>query len=119
MSDMFETRFKTGGLPVLDDANFAEWLDLVRTVLLSRGLWDYASGDISKPSMLERAKEFEREDTKAVVYIKIAAGRQQWPHLLGLTSSKAVLDKLKAVHQASQTTFVRERILWLQTSSYY
>ena len=34
--------------------------------------------------------------------MKLAAGREQRTHLLGLTSSKDVLEKLKAVHQVSQ-----------------
>jgi hypothetical protein len=103
MSDVFETGFKTGRVPALNGANFVEWLDLVKTVLLSKGLWEYASGDIPKPLTPERAREFEREDAKAAAYLKIAVGRQQWPHLLGLTSSRVVLDKLKAVHEVSQS----------------
>jgi hypothetical protein len=38
MSDVFESGFKTGRVPALDGANFVEWLDLVKTVLLSKGL---------------------------------------------------------------------------------
>jgi hypothetical protein len=34
--------------------------------------------------------------------LKLAAGREQRAHLLGLTSSKEVLEKLKSVHQVSQ-----------------
>jgi len=33
--------------------------------------------------------------------LKLAAGREQRAHLLGLTSSKDVLEKLKSVHQVS------------------
>jgi hypothetical protein len=42
--------FKTGSFPVLDESNFIDWLDLAGTVLLSKGLWEYASGDATKPS---------------------------------------------------------------------
>ena len=94
--------FKTGSFPVLDESNFIDWLDLVETVLLSKGLWEYASGDATKPSEPDKAKEFEREDAKATAFLKMAAGREQRAHLLGLASSKKVLDKLKGVHQVSQ-----------------
>jgi hypothetical protein len=93
---------KTGSFPVLDSSNFTEWLDLVETVLLSRGLWEYACGDTKRPSDPDKVKEFEKEDAKATAFLKMAAGREQRAHLLGMTSSKAVLDKLRAVHQVSQ-----------------
>jgi hypothetical protein len=38
MSDVFETGFKIGRVPALDRANFVKWLDLVKTVLLLKGL---------------------------------------------------------------------------------
>jgi hypothetical protein len=37
-----------------------------------------------------------------VAFLKSAASSEQRAHLLGIKSSKAVLDKLKAVHQVSQ-----------------
>jgi hypothetical protein len=77
MSDVFKSGFKIGRVPALDGANFVEWLDLVKIVLLLKGLWEYASSDIPKPLTPERAREFEREDAKAAAYLKIAAGRQQ------------------------------------------
>ena len=64
---------KTGDFPVLDSSNFTEWSDLVETVLLSRGLWDYASGDTKRPSESDKAKEFEKEDAKATAFLKMAA----------------------------------------------
>jgi len=117
MSDTFETGVaggKTGGVPIVDGTNFVEWLDLVQTVLLTRGLWEYAVGDVTKPKTSDGGKEFDREDAKAAAYLKIAAGRGQWPHLIGLTSSKAVLDKLSTVHSVSQD----ERLPLLQTQFY-
>jgi len=116
MSDMLENGFKAGGVPALeaDGSNFVEWMDLVKTVLLSKGLWDYAAGDILKPSTRDAAKEFDKEDAKAAAYLKIAAGKQQWPHLLGLISSKDVLDKLTTVRQGS----LEERLPVLQTQFY-
>jgi len=79
MSDMLKTGFKAGGVPALeaDRSNFIEWMDLVKTVLLLKGLWDYAAGNILKLSTRDAAKEFDKEDTKAAVYLKIAAGKQQ------------------------------------------
>ena len=41
MSDMFETgatNLKVSGIPPLTEGNFEDWLDLVKTVLLSKGL---------------------------------------------------------------------------------
>jgi hypothetical protein len=92
---------KSGKFPVLTSSNFTEWLDLAQTVLISRGLWEYATGDITEDSEPDE-KSFRREDAKAVAFLKLAAGSEQRAHLLGLTSSKAVLDKLKSVHQVSQ-----------------
>ena len=76
-------------------------LDLAQTVLISRGLWEYATGEITEDDE-EDKKSFRREDAKAVAFLKLAAGREQRAHLLGLTSSKDVLEKLKSVHQVSQ-----------------
>ena len=103
MSDMFETgaaSLKVSGIPPLTGANFEDWLDLVKTVLLSKGLWKYARGSVtSTPS---KAEEIEPEDAKATAYLKIAAGSQHLAYLRGLTSSKAVLDKLTASYRVSQ-----------------
>lgn len=106
---------KTGSFPVLDSSNFVEWLDLVETVLLSRGLWDFASGDTKRPSESDKAKEFEKEDAKATAFLKMAAGKEQRAHLLGMTSSKAVLDKLRAVHQVSQQERVQRLLSQFHT----
>ena len=92
---------KSGKFPVLTSSNFTEWLDLAQTVLISRGLWEYATGEITEDDEEDR-KSFRREDAKAVAFLKLAAGREQRAHLLGLTSSKDVLEKLKSVHQVSQ-----------------
>ena len=102
MSDDASTiDLKSGKFPVLTDSNFTDWLDLAQTVLTSRGLWEYATGEISEDSEID-AKLFRREDAKAVAFLKLAAGREQRAHLLGLTSSNQVLEKLKSVHQVSQ-----------------
>ncbi|KYG40255.1 hypothetical protein M433DRAFT_9040 [Acidomyces richmondensis BFW] len=97
MSDMFETS-GTGGreykVPTITAANFEDWLDLVKTVLLSKGLWKYT--DSSVVCALGKAEEHEREDARAAAYLKIVAGSEQLTYLRGLTSSKAILDKLKA-----------------------
>ncbi|KYG40381.1 hypothetical protein M433DRAFT_8876 [Acidomyces richmondensis BFW] len=45
---------------------------------------------------LGKAEEHEKEDTRAAAYLKIVAGSEQLTYLRGLTSSKAILDKLKA-----------------------
>ncbi|KYG40097.1 hypothetical protein M433DRAFT_9278 [Acidomyces richmondensis BFW] len=45
---------------------------------------------------LGKAEEYEREDARAVAYLKIVVGSEQLIYLRGLTSSKAILDKLKA-----------------------
>jgi hypothetical protein len=97
---------KSGKFPVLTSSNFTEWLDLAQTVLISRGLWEYATGDITEDSERD-VKSFRREDAKAVAFLKLAAGREQRAHLLGLTSSKDVLEKLKSVHQVSQVERVQ------------
>jgi hypothetical protein len=103
MSDDASTiDLKSGKFPVLTSSNFTEWLDLAQTVLISRGLWEYATGEITEGSAAEDKKSFRREDAKAVAFLKLAAGREQRAHLLGLTSSKEVLEKLKSVHQVSQ-----------------
>jgi hypothetical protein len=103
MSDDASTiDLKSGKFPVLTSSNFTEWLDLAQTVLISRGLWEYATGEITEGSAAEDKKSFRREDAKAVAFLKLAAGREQRAHLLGLTSSKDVLEKLKSVHQVSQ-----------------
>lgn len=116
MSDLFKPGIKTGGVPILeaDGSNFVEWLDLVKTVLVSKGLWDYVTGDTSKPTTRDAAREFDKEDAKAAAYLKVAAGKGQWPHLIGLTSSKEVLDKLTTVRQGS----LEERLPVLQTQFY-
>jgi len=102
MSDDASTiDLKSGKFPVLTGSNFTDWLDLAQTVLTSRGLWEYATGEISEDSEID-AKLFRREDAKAVAFLKLAAGREQRAHLLGLTSSNQVLEKLKSVHQVSQ-----------------
>jgi hypothetical protein len=93
---------KSGKFPVLTSSNFTEWLDLAQTVLISKGLWEYATGETIEGSELEDKKSFRKEDAKAVAFLKLAVGREQRAHLLGLTSSKDVLEKLKSVHQVSQ-----------------
>ena len=104
MSDEFQlgAEHKTGRFPVLTNANFIEWLDLAEDVLLSKGLWGYVSGDIAQPTEPEKKTAFQKEDAKAVAFLKAVAGREQRAHLIGMKSSKAVLDKLKAVNQVSQ-----------------
>jgi hypothetical protein len=103
MSDDVSTiDLKSGKFPVLTSSNFTEWLDLAQTVLISRGLWEYATSEITEGSAVEDKKSFRREDAKAVAFLKLVAGREQRAHLLGLTSSKDVLEKLKSVHQVSQ-----------------
>lgn len=92
----------SGKFPILTSSNFTEWLDLAQTVLISRGLWEYTTGEIVEGSDIEDKRSFRREDAKAVAFLKLAAGREQRAHLLGLTSSKDVLEKLKSVHQVSQ-----------------
>ena len=106
---------KTGHIPVLKSSNYTEWLDLVETVLISKGLWGYASGSIARPSEPEKANEFEREDAKASALLKIAAGGEQRAHLIGLRSSQAVLDKLRAVHQVSQQERVQSLLAKFHT----
>ncbi|KYG40198.1 hypothetical protein M433DRAFT_160797 [Acidomyces richmondensis BFW] len=97
MSDMFETS-GTGRreykVPTIIAANFEDWLDLVKTVLLSKGLWKYTNSSVV--CVLGKAEEHEREDTRAAAYLKIVAGSEQLTYLRGLTLSKAILDKLKA-----------------------
>jgi hypothetical protein len=93
---------KSGKFPVLTSSNFTEWLDLAQTILISKGLWEYATGETTEGSELEDKKSFRKEDAKAVAFLKLAVGREQRAHLLGLTSSKDVLEKLKSVHQVSQ-----------------
>lgn len=103
MSDDASTiDLRSGKFPVLTSSNFTEWLDLAQTVLISRGLWEYATGEITEGPSLKDKQEFRKEDAKAVAFLKLAAGREQRAHLLGLTSSKDVLEKLKSVHQVSQ-----------------
>lgn len=100
MSDMFEASIsseRVGGIPILTGANFEEWLDLVKTVLRSKKLWNYAAGEIRMTR--ENAADFESEDAKAAAYLKIAAGREQRVYLLGLDTSKEVLDKLRSLYQ--------------------
>jgi hypothetical protein len=93
---------KSGKFPVLTSSNFTEWLDLAQTVLISKGLWEYATGETIEGSELEDKKSFRKEDAKAVAFLKLAVGREQRAHLLGLTLSKDMLEKLKSVHQVSQ-----------------
>lgn len=93
---------KAGKFPVLTSTNFTEWLDLAEDVLLSRGLWRYASGDVAEPTDPDGKIAFQKEDAKAVAFLKSAAGTEQRAHLIGLKSSRQVLDKLKAVNQVSQ-----------------
>jgi hypothetical protein len=93
---------KSGKFPVLTSSNFTEWLDLAQTVLISKGLWEYATSDDIAGSRPEDQKSFRKEDVKAVAFLKLAVGREQRAHLLGLTTSKEVLEKLKSVHQVSQ-----------------
>ena len=104
MSDGIQlgAEYKTGRFPVLTSANFIEWLDLAEDVLLSKGLWRYASGDAPEPTDPAGKTAFQKEDAKAVAFLKSAAGSEQRAHLLGIKSSKEVLDKLKAVNQVSQ-----------------
>jgi hypothetical protein len=37
---------KSGKFSLLTSSNFTEWLDLAQTVLISKGLWEYATGEI-------------------------------------------------------------------------
>ena len=90
--------YKAGSFPVLTASNFVEWLDLAEDVLLSKGLWGYVSGDETPPTDPSGRTAFQREDAKAVAFLKSAAGTEQRAHLLGIKSGKDVLDKLKAVH---------------------
>ncbi|KYG41471.1 hypothetical protein M433DRAFT_7927 [Acidomyces richmondensis BFW] len=68
MSDILDTSV-TGGrefkIPTITAVNFEDWLDLVKTVLLSKGLWKYATGSIV--STLGKDEDFEKEDAKAAV----------------------------------------------------
>ena len=93
---------RSGKFLVLTSSNFTDWLDLAQTVLISRSLWEYATGEITKGSTAEDKKSFRQEDAKAVAFLKLAAGREQRAHLLRLTSSKDVLEKLKSVYQVLQ-----------------
>jgi len=52
-----------------------------------------------KPNEPGSTRIFEREDAKAASFLKISANTAQRAHLPELTASKAVLGKLKAVHQ--------------------
>jgi hypothetical protein len=100
MSDGFQlgAEYKARRFPVLTNANFIEWLDLAEDVLLSKGLWKYASGEVPEPTDLDSKAAFLKEDAKAVAFLKSAAGSEQRAHLLGIKSSKSVLNKLKAVN---------------------
>jgi hypothetical protein len=91
--------YKTAKIPVLTSSNYVEWIDLVEDVLRSKNLWKHAVGE-DVPE--EKTEEFLANDARAVAFLKSAAGREQRAHLLGLRTSKEVLDKLKAVHQVSQ-----------------
>ncbi|KAF4547063.1 Ankyrin repeat-containing protein 17 [Elsinoe fawcettii] len=103
---------KTGRFLVLTASNFVEWLDLAEDVLLSKGLWKYAFGDATELNHPGGKIAFQKEDAKAVAFLKSAAGTEQRAHLLGIKSSKAVLDKLKAVHQVSQQERVQTLLPW-------
>ena len=63
---------KSGKFLVLTSSNFTKRLDLAQTVLISRGLWEYATGDITEDTE-EDKKSFRREDAKAVAFLKRAA----------------------------------------------
>jgi hypothetical protein len=77
MSDDVSTiDLKSGKFPVLTSSNFTEWLDLAQTVLISRGLWEYATSEITEGSAAEDKKSFRREDAKAIAFLKLAAGRE-------------------------------------------
>jgi len=56
-------------------ANFEDWLDLIKTVLLSKGLWKHANG--SAVCALGQAEEYEREDAKVAAYLKVVVGSEQ------------------------------------------
>jgi len=112
--DVLSIDLKSRKFPVLTSSNFTEWLDLAQTVLISRGLWEYATGEITKDNK-EDTKSFRRKDAKAVAFLKLAAGREQRAHLLGLTSSKDVLQKLKSVHQVSHLERVQSLLLEFYT----
>jgi hypothetical protein len=96
------SEYKSGRFAVLTNANFTDWLDLAEDVLLSKGLCRYASGDVAEPTDSDGEIAFQKEDARAMAFLKSAAGTEQRPHLLGIKSSKNVLDKLRAVHQVSQ-----------------
>jgi len=103
MSDIFEisaTGRREYKVPTIIAANFEDWLDLMKTVLLSKNLWKYT--DNSVVCVPGKAEEHEREDAKAAAYLKIVAGSKQLTYPRGLTSRKAILDKLKARYHVLQ-----------------
>lgn len=72
------------GFSTITAANLEDSLDLMKTALLSKCLGKYADG------------------SRAAAYLKIFVGSKQLIYLQGLTSSKAIFDKLKARYQVLQ-----------------
>ncbi|KYG39923.1 hypothetical protein M433DRAFT_160465 [Acidomyces richmondensis BFW] len=63
MSDMLEAEFEASREPAFktDGPNLVEWIDLVTTILLLKGVLDYATENTHTLSIRDAAKEFDME----------------------------------------------------------
>jgi hypothetical protein len=99
-------------LPELSKDNWPEWSDLLRDVLESKDLLSIVE---SSTSSIEREKaEFKKNDAKARTIIKSAAGSAYRVHLLGLSTAKDCIEKLRGVCETTS----EERVQTLLSSFY-
>lgn len=63
---MLEAEFEASGVPAFktDGSNLVERIDLVTTILLLKGVWDYAAENTPTLSIRDAAKEFDMEVAK-------------------------------------------------------
>jgi hypothetical protein len=92
---------------ILTKENWAEWIDYYEDVLTGKGLWEYTQAAPKKDASTPEEKTALKNDSKAVALLKRAAGTTNRVHLIGLRTSKAVLDKLREVNEVSQSERVQ------------
>ena len=82
--------------------NYSTWKIQMRSVLKECDLWGYVDGSITKPEEIdEKYAEWVRMDGKAEAKIILSVCKSNYTVLDGLTSSKAIWEKLRDMHQST------------------
>lgn len=108
MANDFGEKASTG--LILTKENWSEWIDYYEDVLIGKGLWGFTEKELVKPKDGESTTAYDadvQKDSKAVAILKRAAGQAGRVHLIGLRTSKAVIEKLREVNETSQAERVQ------------